>query len=74
MDAITLSTARLVEQDRIAPINGWRLILTASLANLAFKAAAGFVIAGWRFGLRITLLFAFGITGGIAIVFLWPSD
>ena len=73
MDAITLSTARLVEQDRIDTGMGWRLILTASLANLVFKAVAGFVVGGWRFGVRLSLIFVLGIVGGLTIIFLWPS-
>ena len=73
MDAITLSTARLVEQDRIESAMGWRLILTASLANLVFKAVAGFVVGGWQFGMRLALIFAVAMAGGIAIIFLWPS-
>ena len=73
MDAITLSTARLVEQDRIETGMGWRLILTASLANLVFKAVAGFVVGGWRFGVRLSLIFVLGIAGGLTIIFLWPS-
>jgi len=73
MDAITLSTARLVEQDRIETAMGWRLILTASLANLVFKAVAGFVVGGWRFGIKLALIFAVAMAGGIAIIFLWPS-
>ena len=72
MDAITLSTARLVEQDRIESGMGWRLILTASLANLAFKAVAGFVVGGWRFGLRLAIIFVVGMAGGLAIIFFWP--
>jgi uncharacterized membrane protein (DUF4010 family) len=73
MDAITLSTARLVEQERIDTINGWRLILTASLANLAFKAAIGVVVGGARFGLRLAFVFALGIAGGLAILAWWPA-
>jgi uncharacterized membrane protein (DUF4010 family) len=73
MDAITLSTARLVEQDRIETATGWRLILTASLANLVFKAVAGFVVGGWRFGIRLALIFVLGIAGGLGIIFLWPA-
>ena len=73
MDAITLSTARLVEQERIETAMGWRLILTASLANLVFKAVAGFVVGGSRFGLRLALVFLLGIAGGLAIIFLWPA-
>jgi uncharacterized membrane protein (DUF4010 family) len=74
MDAITLSTARLVEQDRIDANTGWRLITTASLANLAFKAAAAFVVGGCHFGLRLALVFAVGVAGGLAIIFLWPMQ
>ena len=73
MDAITLSTARLAEQNRIETTMGWRLILTASLANLVFKAAAAFVIGGWRFGIRLAVIFAVAMAGGVAIIFLWPA-
>jgi len=73
MDAITLSTARLVEQNRVDTGTGWRLILTASLANLVFKTAAGFIIGGSRFGVRLALMFAVGLAGGVAIILLWPS-
>jgi len=74
MDAITLSTARMVEQQRIDAGTGWRLILTASLANLVFKAVAGFVIGGWRFGIRLAVVFAVAMAGGLAIIFVWPSQ
>jgi uncharacterized membrane protein (DUF4010 family) len=73
MDAITLSTARLVEQDRIDSNTGWRLILTASLANLVFKAAAAFVIGGWQFGVRLAMIFAVGMAGGVGIILFWPA-
>jgi uncharacterized membrane protein (DUF4010 family) len=72
MDAITLSIARMVEQDRINTDNGWHLILVASLANLVFKAGVGTFLGGWRFGLRLLVLFGIGLLGGIAILFLWP--
>jgi uncharacterized membrane protein (DUF4010 family) len=73
MDAITLSTARLVEQQRIDPVTGWRLILTASLANIGFKAGAAVVIGGIRFGRRMLLPFALGIAGGLMILWWWPA-
>jgi uncharacterized membrane protein (DUF4010 family) len=73
MDAITLSTARLVEQQRIDPVTGWRLILTASLANILFKAGVGLFIGGLRFGRRLVLPFALGIAGGLAILWFWPA-
>ena len=74
MDAITLSTARLVEQNRIDTVNGWRLILAASLANLAFKAAIGLAVGGTRFGLRLAAVFGLGIAGGAGILLWWPLN
>ncbi len=37
VDAITLSVSRLVSSDRLGTSEAWRLIVTASLANLIFK-------------------------------------
>ena len=72
MDAITLSIARMVDQNRIDPANGWHLILTASLSNLAFKAGVGVFLGGWRFGVRLLLAFGAGIAGGLLLLFLLP--
>jgi uncharacterized membrane protein (DUF4010 family) len=72
MDAITLSIARMVNQNRIDPSNGWQLILIASLSNLAFKAAVAIFLGGWQFGIRVLMAFSLGIAGGIALLFLWP--
>jgi uncharacterized membrane protein (DUF4010 family) len=73
MDAITLSTARFVEQERLDGATGWRLILTASLANILFKACAAVFIGGMAFGRRLLLPFALGIGGGLVILWLWPA-
>lgn len=73
MDAITLSTARLVEQQRIDTTTGWRLVVTASLANIAFKACAAVFIGGLAFGRRLLLPFAMGIAGGLLILWFWPA-
>ena len=73
MDAITLSTARLVEQLRIDTTTGWQLIVTASLANIAFKAGAAVFIGGLAFGRRLLLPFALGIAGGLLILWFWPT-
>jgi uncharacterized membrane protein (DUF4010 family) len=73
MDAITLSTARLVEQQRIDTTTGWRLIVTASLANIAFKAGAAAFIGGLAFGRRLLWPFALGIAGGLLILWFWPT-
>ena len=38
MDAVTLSTSKLVTDNRLAASTGWRLIVVASMSNLFFKA------------------------------------
>jgi uncharacterized membrane protein (DUF4010 family) len=73
MDAITLSTARFVEQERLDSGTGWRLILTASLANIVFKAGAAMFIGGVAFGRRLLLPFGLGLAGGLVILWLWPA-
>lgn len=72
MDAITLSTSRLVQTSQLDPDTGWRAILLASLSNLVFKA--GIVVAlGSRALLgRIALLFGAAMVGGGMILWLWP--
>lgn len=72
MDAITLSTAGLVEQGRIATGTGWRVILIAALSNLAFKGGAVVVLGSPALKKRVAILFAMIFAGGLAILFLWP--
>jgi uncharacterized membrane protein (DUF4010 family) len=74
LDAITLSTANLVEQQQLEASLGWRLILVAVLANLAFKGGIVAVLGHRRLALRTALLFAAAIVGGLLIVWLWPAD
>lgn len=73
MDAITLSTAKLVEARQLEVEAGWRLILTGALANLAFKGAAVAVLGNRRLFARIALLFGLAIAGGAAILRFWPG-
>ena len=73
VDAITLSTAQLVNGGDLAATTGWRAILLASLANLLFK---GGVVAwlGDRGLLRqIVVLFGLALAAGGAILWLWPG-
>ena len=69
MDAITLSTARMVRSDPLVAADGWRLIVVAAMANMVFKAGIAGVLGGWRLLVRIALLFAIPIAGGV--VLLW---
>ena len=74
LDAITLSTAKLVEQDHLATDLGWQLILIAALSNLAFKGGIAIVLGHRRLALRTATIFAAAIVGGSLILWLWPSE
>ncbi|WP_114781244.1 MgtC/SapB family protein [Botryobacter ruber] len=74
VDAITLSTARLMNTGGIVPDNGWRIILVATLSNLVFKAAlAGFLGSRSLFG-RVAVMFSLVVAGGLLLLWLWPED
>ena len=72
MDAITLSTSQLVNQDRLDPTTAWRLILVASLANLAFKGAIVAVIGGRALLRHVALAFGAAFLVGAGMLWLWP--
>ena len=74
LDAITLSTARLVEDSRLPASLGWQLILLAAMSNLAFKAGIAVVIGHHRLAVRTLLVFGAAIIGGGLILWLWPSE
>jgi uncharacterized membrane protein (DUF4010 family) len=72
MDAITLSTAQLVEAGNLTTTTGWRLILVASLANLVFKAGIVAVLGETRLLRLIVIRFGLAILGGLALLLWWP--
>jgi len=72
MDAITLSISQMVQQTQVDSSTGWRLILTASLANLLFKTATVASLGNRALLGRIAVLFGGAFAGGLLIIFLWP--
>lgn len=72
VDAITLSTSRLVEGGQVVPRNGWRAILLASFSNLVFKAGIVAFLGSRALLGRVALLFGATLVGGGLIFFLWP--
>lgn len=72
VDAITLSTANMMNKDRIAVDTGWRLIMVATLANTLFKGGAVALLGGKELLKRIAVLYGIAILSGIAIILLWP--
>jgi uncharacterized membrane protein (DUF4010 family) len=73
LDAITLSTAQLADQGQVAADTGWRVILTASLANLVSKTALVGLLGGRRLLYWILVLFGAALAGGLLLVLLWPA-
>lgn len=71
VDAITLSTANLIEAGRIDTGSGWRTIVLASLSNLAFKGVLGGALGGRALLKRLAPLFLTSIAAGIAVLLFW---
>jgi uncharacterized membrane protein (DUF4010 family) len=73
MDAITLSTAQLMEAGELDGRTGWRIILVGALANLVFKAGIVVALGHRRLAPRVLGAFGFALVGGIGIFALWPG-
>lgn len=73
IDAITLSTSRLVSSDRLDESVGWRLIVAASLSNLLFKFVVAWVLGGAKLARRLAWVGG-GITAlGVGMILFWPG-
>ena len=73
LDAITLSTARLVDLSQVTPEVGWRLILTASMSNLVMKAGIVGLLGNTPLLRRLAVPFGVAILGGLLLLLLWPD-
>jgi uncharacterized membrane protein (DUF4010 family) len=72
MDAITLSSARLVESGRTDPSTGWRAILIAAMSNFAFKFGTVSLLGQRSLTLRIGAAFGLILASGAAVLWFWP--
>lgn len=72
VDAITLSTSRLVTTAHLDTSTAWRMILLGGLANVVFKM--GLVVAlGARPFIRPALIgLGTALAGGAAVLIFWP--
>jgi uncharacterized membrane protein (DUF4010 family) len=73
MDAVTLSSTRMLAQGQLAADTVWRVILLAALANLVFKGGSAYVLGGKMLGRRVLLLFGLALVCGMALLWLWPA-
>jgi uncharacterized membrane protein (DUF4010 family) len=72
VDAITLSTSRLVTSGTLAALDGWRLVILASTANLAFKFAIIAVIGHRQLLTKVAAPYGIAVAAGITLLILWP--
>lgn len=72
VDAITLSTGRLVAEQRLDPATGWRLVLIAIIANLAFKMGAVFFLGNRTLARIVGISFGVSCLIGLGLLLLWP--
>jgi uncharacterized membrane protein (DUF4010 family) len=73
VDAITLSSSQLVSQGRLESGTAWRMILTASLSNIAFKAVMATALGGRRLLRYLAPAFGIAIAVGMVILWAWPD-
>jgi len=73
LDAITLSTANLMQDARLDLATGWRMILVGGLSNIVFKGAVVLAIGSRAMKRRVGLAFGVAIAGGAAILAFWPA-
>lgn len=71
VDAITLSTARLLEQGQLEDDIAWRVIILGAMANIAFKGGAVALLGAPRLLPPILLLFGLSLGGGAALLYWW---
>lgn len=72
MDAITLSTANLVQGGHLDASTGWRVVLTGGVANLVFKGIMAAALGSRLLGGLIAAGFGASLVGAALIAWLWP--
>ena len=73
MDAITLSTAELVDTGRVDAATGWRAIVIAGISNLIFKAGIVITAGNRRLGRRVGASFGILAAASIVLILAWPA-
>lgn len=74
MDAITLSTARLIQTGGLEADAGWRMILVGAISNTVFKGAAIATLGSRRLFVRVGLAFGVAIAAAVLLIIVWPGS
>jgi uncharacterized membrane protein (DUF4010 family) len=73
MDAITLSSARLVESGHTDSSTGWHAILIAAMSNFVFKFGTVSLLGHRLLTLRIGAVFGLILISGALVLWFWPA-
>jgi uncharacterized membrane protein (DUF4010 family) len=73
MDAITLSTARLMQDGQLEPATGWRVVLAGAMSNFVFKAALAAALGPPALRKIVIASFTLCLLGGGALIAWWPG-
>lgn len=71
MDAITLSTARLVGAGKLLEHEGWPVIIVACMSNVAFKGAIAGFVGGRAFFKALVVPWLCSLAAGGALLLAW---
>ncbi len=71
LDAITLSTSRLIHSGTLTADAGWRMILVGALANLVFKTGLVFAIGGAKLFRWVIPYVSTALVGGALLLVFW---
>lgn len=71
VDAITITTSRLMQDGMIGSELGWRSIMIAFLSNLTFKAGLVFMFAKSYLKIQIGIYFGMAIAVGLLLLTFW---
>jgi uncharacterized membrane protein (DUF4010 family) len=74
LEAITLSSAQLVRGGKLAADLAWRLVLLASLSNLAFKTGIVALWGGPALVRRVAPYWGVAVAVGLALLAWWPGE
>ncbi|HUP52746.1 MAG TPA: MgtC/SapB family protein [Longimicrobiales bacterium] len=72
IDAITLSTSRLVATGVVDQATGWRLILVGAMSNMLFKFGLAASLGTQEMAKRLAVLFSLAIAVGAGLIVVWP--
>lgn len=71
MDAITLSTAKLVHTNKMTAPEGAPVIITAAISNVFFKGVIAGIWGGRRMFLGLLLPWSLSLICGVFLLFFW---